>query len=250
MFELMQKNVEKVTKNYSPNFDLKKRRKNKIKYLIFHYTGMKNDKLAIKKLTNFNSNVSCHYYITALGKLIQMVPDSYVAWHAGKSKWGNDISLNKSSIGIEIHNRGHQHGYEKFTSKQINSLKQLLKQLIKLYKIDINNILGHSDIAPNRKKDPGEKFPWKILAKSNLAKWHTLNENELKKDRSIRLNEIEESKFLENLYIIGYNRIKKLNYNSNKKNLLKAFQRRFRQSLINGKSDKECLLISKNLLKS
>ena len=76
MFELMQKNVEKVTKNYSPNFDFKKRHKNKIKYLIFHYTGMKNDKLAIKKLTNFNSNVSCHYYITAFGKLIQMVPDS------------------------------------------------------------------------------------------------------------------------------------------------------------------------------
>ena len=84
MFEIMQKNVEKMTINYSPNFDIKKRDKKKIKYLIYHYTGMKNDKLAIKKLTSFNSNVSCHYYITKSGKLIQMVPDLYIAWHAGE----------------------------------------------------------------------------------------------------------------------------------------------------------------------
>ena len=96
----MQKNVEKMTTNYSPNFYLNKRHKKKIKYLIFHYTGMKNDKSAIKRLTSFNSNVSCHYYINSYGKLIQMVPDLYVAWHAGKSKWGNQKSLNYNSIGI------------------------------------------------------------------------------------------------------------------------------------------------------
>ena len=92
----MQKNVEKMTFNYSPNFNPKKREKNKIKYLIYHYTGMKNDKLAIKRLTSFNSNVSCHYYITKSGKLIQMVPDLYIAWHAGKSNWKNFKSLNIS----------------------------------------------------------------------------------------------------------------------------------------------------------
>ena len=211
---------------------------------------MKKENAAIKKLCDEKANVSAHYFIKKNGETINLVPDLYKAWHAGKSSWKKKNNLNKSSIGIEIHNRGHQHGYEKFTSKQINSLKQLLKRLIKLYKIDINNILGHSDIAPSRKKDPGEKFPWKILAKNNLAKWHTLDENKLKKDRSIRLNELEESKFLKNLYIIGYNTIKKVNYNLNKKKLIKAFQRRFRQSLINGKSDKECFLISKNLLKS
>ena len=86
--------------NYSPNFNLKKRDKNKIKYLIYHYTGMKNDKSAIKKLTSLNSNVSCHYYITSSGKLIQMVPDLYIAWHAGKSNWKNRRSLNRNSIGI------------------------------------------------------------------------------------------------------------------------------------------------------
>ncbi len=117
----MQKNVQKMTVNYSPNFDPKKRDKSKIKYLIFHYTGMRNDRSAIKKLTSLNSNVSCHYFITGSGKLIQMVPELYIAWHAGASSWGNHISLNKYSIGIEISNPGHEHGYRKFNDNQIDA---------------------------------------------------------------------------------------------------------------------------------
>ena len=117
----MQKNVQKMTIDYSPNFDLKKRDKNKIKYLIFHYTGMTNDRSAIKKLTSFNSNVSCHYYITRSGKIIQMVPDLYIAWHAGISYWGKHVSLNKYSIGIEISNPGQEHGYKKFNKNQIKT---------------------------------------------------------------------------------------------------------------------------------
>ena len=240
---------QKIKINYSINFTLPKRSKKKIKFIIIHYTGMKKESAALKKLCDEKANVSAHYFIKKNGEIINLVPDLYEAWHAGKSRWKKKNRLNKSSIGIEIHNRGHQYGYENFTSKQINSLKQLLKQLIQLYKIDINNILGHSDIAPSRKKDPGEKFPWKVLAKNNLAKWHTLKEKKLKKDRSISLNEFEENKFLKNLNRIGYEKIKKVNYNLYKKNLFKAFQRKFRQSLVNGKIDKECLLISKNLLK-
>ena len=118
----MQKNVEKMTINYSPNFDLKKRDKKNIIYIIYHYTGMKNDRAAMSKLTNFNSKVSCHYYIDRKGNLIQMVPDLYVAWHAGISKWKNDKLLNKSSIGIEISNPGHQYGYESFKKKQLGCL--------------------------------------------------------------------------------------------------------------------------------
>ena len=170
----MPKNVEKMTINYSPNFDLKKRPSSKIKYLIFHYTGMKSDKSAIKKLTNINSKVSCHYYIDQKGNIIQMVPDLYVAWHAGQSFWGKDKSLNKKSIGIEISNPGHQHGYKNFNKKQIYSLIKLSKKLIKKYSIKNKYILGHSDIAPLRKKDPGEKFPWKILSKKNIGIWHKL----------------------------------------------------------------------------
>ena len=165
----MKKNVEKMTTNYSPNFDPKKRDKNKIKYLIYHYTGMKNDRLAIKKLTGSNSNVSCHYYITASGKLIQIVPDLYTAWHAGKSNWQKYKSLNYNSIGIEVSNPGHEHGYRKFNDNQIKSLIKISKFLIKKYKIHKKNILGHSDIAPLRKIDPGEKFPWKLLYKKKIG---------------------------------------------------------------------------------
>ena len=114
----------------------------------------------------------------------------------------------------------------------------------------MKNILGHSDIAPERKKDPGEKFPWKKLSKINLAIWHKLDEISLKRDRKKRLHKKEEVRFMKNLYKIGYKKIRKFNLNKNKKFITKAFQRRFRQSLIDGVPDKECFLISKNLLKS
>jgi N-acetylmuramoyl-L-alanine amidase len=240
----------KINNKYSPNFNLAIRSKKTIQYIIIHYTGMKKESSAINKLCNFNSNVSAHYFIKQNGDILNLVPDLYEAWHAGKSKWKKFRSLNKNSIGIEIQNPGHEHGYKNFSLKQINSLKKLLKRLIKFYKINQNNILGHSDIAPERKRDPGEKFPWKNLAKFKLAKWHTLNEKKIKKFRLIKLNNIEESQFLKNLYRIGYNEIKRSKLNYENKNLFKAFQRRFRQTLINGKSDQECLLITKNLLKS
>ena len=129
---------------------------------------MKNEKSAIKRLTDIQSQVAAHYLIKKNGEIINMVPDLYIAWHAGISYWNKENSLNKSSIGIEITNPGHQFGYENFSKKQINSLIKLSKILIKKYKINKKNFLGHSDIAPDRKKDPGEKFPWKYLAKKKL----------------------------------------------------------------------------------
>ena len=211
---------------------------------------MKNEKSVIKKLCDEKSKVSAHYFVKKNGQIINLVPDLYEAWHAGKSSWKKIKSLNKNSIGIEIQNQGHDYKYEKYSSKQINSVKALLRILIRTYKINLKNILGHSDISPERKKDPGEKFPWKKLANAKLAQWHKLNEKKLKKNRLKKLDKVEEKKFLLKLYSIGYNKIKDLSPNLNKKFLLKAFQRRFRQSLINGKSDQECLLIAKNLLKS
>ena len=115
----MQKNVEKVSINYSPNFNIKKRSRSKIKYLIYHYTGMKSENAAIKRLTNLNSKVSCHYLIKINGEIVRMVPDLYVAWHAGKSFWGKNKSINYQSIGIEISNPGHGYGYRNFSHKQI-----------------------------------------------------------------------------------------------------------------------------------
>jgi N-acetylmuramoyl-L-alanine amidase len=235
--------------NYSINFSTPKRRKNLIKFIIIHYTGMKKESEAIKKLCDFKSKVSSHYFIKNSGKVLSLVPDLYEAWHAGESKWKNFKSLNKYSIGIEINNPGHSFGYKNFSSKQIISLKKLLKYLIKKYKIKFQNILGHSDIAPNRKKDPGEKFPWRELSQENLCHWHNLSEKNIYRYRKVKLNSIKEKIFLKNLYKIGYPKISKDNYNKNKNYLIKSFQRRFRQNLINGRIDKECLLISKNLLK-
>tara|TARA_B100002051_G_C16600374_1_gene567666 strand:- start:171 stop:911 length:741 start_codon:yes stop_codon:yes gene_type:complete len=239
----------KMATSYSPNFNLPKRSKKRIKFIIIHYTGMKKEFDSIKRLQDPKSKVSSHYLIKKNGDLISLVPDLYEAWHAGVSSWKNYKSLNKNSIGIEITNPGHQYGYRNFSSKQIFSLKKLLNFLMKRYKIKKYCILGHSDISPGRKKDPGEKFPWETLAKNKLAFWHNLNQKKIKKFRNENLStNIEKNIFLKNLNKIGYNDIKGLKFHINLRYLTMAFQRRFRQSLVNGKIDKECLLISKNLL--
>ncbi len=236
-----------LVRNYSINFSLPKRRKKLIQFIIIHYTGMRKESEAIKRLCDFRSKVSCHYLIKNNGEILSIVPDLYESWHAGKSNWGGFKSLNKYSIGIEISNPGHNHGYIKFNFRQINSLEKLLSSLIKKYKIKTCNILGHSDIAPNRKLDPGEKFPWSRLFKKKLCLWHRLNPKKLSKYRGLKVDFKDEKEFLQNLYKIGYPKNKSV---KNGKILTTAFQRRFRQNKINGKIDKECLFISKNLVKS
>ena len=140
-----------TTLNYSPNFDVKKRRVKEVKFIIFHYTGMKKENQAITRLTNTKSKVSSHYLIKNNGEILTLVPDLYIAWHAGVSSWKNYKSINKYSIGIEISNPGHEYFYKKFSKKQIKSILKLSTYLRKKYKIKSNFILGHSDIAPNRK---------------------------------------------------------------------------------------------------
>ena len=125
----------KIALNYSPNFTTKKRIKKHIRHLIFHYTGMSSESKAIKRLIDENSKVSCHYFIKRNGQIILMVPDLYIAWHAGQSNWNKENSLNRNSIGIEISNKGHQFGYQKFSKAQILSLINLCKYLIKKYNI-------------------------------------------------------------------------------------------------------------------
>ena len=240
----------KISLNYSPNFSTTKRKKKNIRFIIIHYTGMQNELSALKRLCDIKAKVSAHYFIKKNGSVLNLVPPIYKAWHAGTSSWKDLKSLNKYSIGIEIQNSGHDNKYEKFSQKQIISTKKLLRYLINKYKISLKNVLGHSDIAPDRKKDPGEKFPWKDLAKSKLSQWHNLDEKKLKRERLISLNLVEESNFMVNLTKIGYFKISQKNNNSKKKIIIKAFQRHFRQKLINGIPDKECLIISNNLLKS
>ena len=129
-----------------------------VKYVVIHYTGMKNLKLAYKKLSDENSNVSSHYLISKEGIIFNLLCPKYKAWHAGKSKWKNYININNYSIGIELENRGHDFGYSNFSAKQYSSLKKLIFFLKKNFKILEKDIVFHSDISPNRKKDPGEKF--------------------------------------------------------------------------------------------
>ena len=242
----------KTISNYSPNFNSKKRLSKQIKFIIFHYTGMKNESNAMKRLIDIQSEVSCHYLIKNNGEIVKILPDLYIAWHAGKSSWKNYKSLNKNSIGIEITNPGHEHGYKKFTKKQIISLLKLGKFLIKKYKINSKNILGHSDIAVLRKKDPGEKFPWEYLSKNKIGIWHTLNKQDLIKNRKLKINKIGENIFFRNLFKIGYSKKYPKDTSKNKylRELAKTFQRRFRQELVDGKIDQECLIISKNLIKA
>ena len=239
--------------NYSPNFYSTKRNFKQIKFIIFHYTGMKKESDSIKRLTDIQSEVSSHYLIKNNGKIVTLVPDLYVAWHAGISCWKNFKSLNKNSIGIEINNPGHNFNYKKFSKKQINSILRLTKFLIKKYKIKPQNILGHSDIAPIRKKDPGEKFPWKYLSQHKIGFWHELDQKILIKNRNLKTNNIEIRSFVKNLFKIGYLIKIPKNSNLNKIQYLtiitKAFQRRFRQEVVNGIVDQECLIISQNLTK-
>ncbi len=237
-----------TTINYSLNFEKRKRKYNDIKFIIFHYTGMKKEIDAIKKLTVEKSKVSSHYFIKKNGEIITLVPDLYIAWHAGISSWKNYLSINKYSIGIEISNPGHEYKYAKFTKAQIYSILKLSKFLKKKYKIKSKCFLGHSDISPDRKKDPGEKFPWEYLSKHNIGHWHNLSLKKLKKNRNQKSTNLDKKDFMQNIYKIGYAKGFKKN-NRYSKILTIAFQRRFRKELINGIIDKECLIISNNLIK-
>ena len=242
----------KTILNYSPNFENKKRKCKQIKFLIFHYTGMKNEATAISRLTNIKSKVSSHYLIKNNGEIITFVPDLYIALHAGISFWKNFEFLNKNSIGIEISNPGHNFDYKRFSKKQIKAILLLSKFLIKKYQILPENILGHSDIAPNRKKDPGEKFPWEYLFKNKIGFWHNLDKKKLMKFRTLKVDNLEKKLFYNNIVKIGYSeknfKNSKLKIINRTKILTKAFQRRFRQDLVNGIIDQECLIISKNLM--
>ena len=160
------------------------RKKNKtVKYIILHYTGMKSLQSAYSRLNSTSSDVSVHYLISKQGKIYNLLCPRFIAWHAGKSQWKGDKNLNDISIGIELENKGHEHGYTKFTIKQYESLRKLLNFLRTTYKIDDQSILFHSDISPNRKKDPGEKF--------NLNKVGIYRFNKLKiNNKTLPLNEM------------------------------------------------------------
>ena len=229
----------KIINDFSPNFSKKKRFIKQIKFIIIHYTGMQSEIESIKRLKNPNFKVSCHYLINRNGKILRMVKDSHIAWHAGKSKWGKYKNLNENSLGIELVNKGHQFGYEKFSNKQIKSLITLCKNLKKKFGINDENFLGHSDVAPLRKRDPGEKFPWKKLSNYNLGNWYKKNKKKI---------EVSEKKmknlFFKNLQKLGYRYFNiKVRKNTDKK-IIKCFQQRYLPNRITGKIDQKTYKIS------
>ena len=169
-----------ITKYKSPNYNL--RNNSKIQLIIIHYTALKNTFDAISYLCNKEKKVSSHYLISQNGTVYNLVEDKFRAWHAGQSFWQEIIDINSVSIGIELdyNPRGKNN---KYSLKMIHSLKKLILKLQKNYKINKNNILAHSDVAPFRKKDPGEHFPWTSLSSSKLI----LNFKKIKKNEIIVL---------------------------------------------------------------
>ena len=230
----------KIKRNLSPNYTVKTRQKNKIKFVIIHYTGMQSEIASIKRLKNSKAKVSCHYLINRKGEITQMVKENKVAWHAGKSKWRNFNNLNDSSIGIELVNKGHEFGYQNFSKNQITSLISLCKFLKKRYMIKKENFLGHSDIAPLRKLDPGEKFPWKRLSKYDLGKWHggSMNKEKIINDKK------NKNLFFKNLFKIGYRYFKVNKRTKDDRLIIRSFQQHYLPQRVSGKIDQKTLIIS------
>lgn len=147
------------------------RRGSAIDILLLHYTGMATAEAALRRLTDSASGVSCHYLVDLDGRVFAMVPEEKRAWHAGLSAWAGAQDINSRSIGIEVHNRGHDDGYPDFPECQIAAVIALCRDVLTRHPMPAPRILAHSDVAPERKIDPGEKFAWKTLARAGIGLW-------------------------------------------------------------------------------
>ena len=213
--------------------------------MILHYTGMQSEIESLLRLKDPKFKVSSHYLINRKGEITQMVSDHKIAWHAGKSRWKQFVNLNKYSIGIELVNKGHQFGYENFSKNQITSLIKLCKILKKKYFIKSENFLGHSDIAPLRKKDPGERFPWKKLSYYKIGEWY-----EEKKREKIKVDKKKfRIVFFKNLKKIGFRYFNVYKKTVREKKIIKSFQQHYLPQNVTGKIDQKTLKISHLLSK-
>jgi len=154
----------------SPNFG-ERRGGLRPSILLLHYTGVETAAKAIEWLTTRESNVSCHYAIDEIGRITQMVTEDTRAWHAGDSFWAGESDINSVSIGIEIHNPGHEWGYAEFPEVQMQAVEALSLDIVTRHGIRPERVLAHSDVAPRRKQDPGEKFSWSRLERAGIGHW-------------------------------------------------------------------------------
>ena len=150
----------------SPNYNV---RLLPIRFLIMHYTGMEDGDMAVQRMTSPESEVSAHYFIHEDGRIVQMVEEMDRAWHAGASRYRGITDINSASIGIELQNPGHEWGYRPFPRPQMQSLVRLAATLCARHRIDRADVIGHADIAPTRKDDPGELFDWPLLSRYRIA---------------------------------------------------------------------------------
>lgn len=139
--------------------------------LVLHYTGMKTGRAALERLCDPAAKVSAHYLIEEDGRIFRLVPEERRAWHAGVAYWRGHRDINARSIGIELVNPGHEFGYRDFPSAQIEALVELARAIVGRHPIPPYNVVGHSDVAPSRKTDPGELFPWRALAGAGIGIW-------------------------------------------------------------------------------
>ena len=214
----------------SPNHD---ERSLPVSMIVLHYTGMQDDASAIARLCDPEAKVSCHYLVAEDGQILRMVPEERRAWHAGNSWWRGVTDVNSASIGIEIVNPGHELGYRPYPEEQIDALVPLISEIKERHGVTRGNIVGHSDIAPTRKQDPGELFPWGRLAKLRLALPRPA--------KNLMDPRWTDAGFLLALERFGYDV-------SDKLAAVVAFQRRFRPELIDGEIDGECRAILLGLL--
>ena len=214
----------------SPNFDA---RALPVSMVVLHYTGMIDGASAIQRLADPAAKVSAHYVVAEDGQVVRMVDEAHRAWHAGRSWWRGTSDINSVSIGIEIVNPGHEFGYRPFPEAQIDAVIELLAGIMERHSITRGNVVGHSDVAPARKEDPGELFPWYRLARLRLAL--------PRPTKNLMDPHWSDAGFLLALERFGYDVADGVA-------AVRAFQRRFRPEMIDGIIDGECRAILLGLL--
>lgn len=222
--------------------------------VILHYTGMDTAEAALERMCDAGAEVSAHYMIDEEGRTFELVPPEKRAWHAGVSSWQGREGLNHTSIGIELVNPGHELGYPDFAEAQIQSLLALLRRLQERFNIPSNRYLGHSDVAPDRKADPGEKFPWQRLAKEGFGVWLTsgcdatlTNKKTIIAKKGMMGSEIASLNKL--LVLAGYSVPVNEEFSQMTVDALIAFQRHWHQESVHGYLDEDTLLVLKDIAK-
>jgi N-acetylmuramoyl-L-alanine amidase len=205
--------------------------------LVLHYTGMESAEAALDWLTREESKVSCHYLVDEAGRVTQMVRESERAWHAGQSLWAGETDLNSCSIGIEIHNPGHDFDYPDFPDAQIEAVVALCRDILSRHPIPPGRIVAHSDIAPGRKRDPGEKFAWDALAQAGVGLY--VQPAAAGADQGLSLGDEGKAvlELQQDLAAFGYGVELTGTYGKGMESVVQAFQRHFRPERIDGVAD-------------